>query len=392
MSRTTAYELLNVHRAFGNVSAAADTLPRKVLYLLGSSSTPEVVRAEVIERAEAGEHFTHVQVKELIDKAIAEARENGVAGHAVIAAQAAKDEAAKYEKKLAAATEKYNAEVERLRTDLASALSPDELQGAIDEALTPLQDKIKRLEAERDKRKREAPTRKDEFGLRAQAITGGAARFRRQPDHHAAANDRNGEVCFRSHQPSDERRPGRRCCECPQRFGVARSISRSCKMSARNPLAIIKGTIYGALNRAYYLRELRDTGEIVEYIDKEIAEVISPSLLVEARRAWIRDLITSRFEQTECLTEQVDLFRDLDFQFAFRKKRKAYQRVLGDVNLEEGIALERRKIVNLEAAQREKARFDRHWAVIRPLLEANPDWLWRDAVAFLERSGGLPEL
>jgi hypothetical protein len=95
-----------------------------------------------------------------------------VADQAAIAAQAAKDEAAKYEKKLADASEKYNAEVERLRTDLASALSPAELQSAIDEALTPLQDKIKRLEAERDKRKREAPTRKDEFGLRAQTITG----------------------------------------------------------------------------------------------------------------------------------------------------------------------------------------------------------------------------
>jgi hypothetical protein len=163
-------------------------------------------------------------------------------------------------------------------------------------------------------------------------------------------------------------------------------------MSARNPLAIIKGTVYGALNRAYYIRKMRDTGEIVEFIDKEIAEVISPSLLVEARKAWIRDLITSRFEQTECLTEQVDLFRDLDFQFAFRKRRKTYQRALGDVSLEEGIALERRKIVNLEAAQKEKDRFDRHWAVIRPLLEANPGWLWRDAVGFLEQSGGLPEL
>ena len=163
-------------------------------------------------------------------------------------------------------------------------------------------------------------------------------------------------------------------------------------MSARNPLAIIKGTVYGALNRAYYLHKMRDTGDIVEYIDTEIAEAISPSLLAEARKAWIRDLITSRFEQTECLTEQVDLFRDLDFQFAFRKKRETYQRTLGDLNLEEGIALERRKIANLEAAQREKARFDRHWAVIRPLLEANPGWLWRDAVAFLARSGGLPEL
>jgi hypothetical protein len=174
MSQATVYKLLDVHKRFGGESFhIVETLPRSVLYLLAPESTPEAVRTEVIQRAEAGEHFTHAQVKELIEKAVAEARENGVADQAAIAAQAGKDEAAKYEKKLADASEKYNAEVERLRTDLASALSPEELQSAIDEALAPLQDKIKRLEAERDKRKREAPTRKDEFGLRAQAITGG---------------------------------------------------------------------------------------------------------------------------------------------------------------------------------------------------------------------------
>jgi hypothetical protein len=173
MSQRTAYNLLEVHKRFGGESLQnLQNLPRSVLYLLAPESTPEAVRAEVIERAEAGEHFTRVQVKELIDKAVAEVRENGAADPAAVAAQAAKDEAARYEKKLAAATEKYDAEVARLRTDLAGALSPDELQSAIDEALAPLQDKIKRLEAERDKRKREAPTRKDEFGLRAQTITG----------------------------------------------------------------------------------------------------------------------------------------------------------------------------------------------------------------------------
>jgi aryl-alcohol dehydrogenase-like predicted oxidoreductase len=172
MSRRTAYKLLDVHGRFGSESVhIVHTLPRSVLYLLAPESTPEAIRAEVIQRAEAGEHFTRAQVKELIDKAAAEAWENGAADQAAIA-QAAKDEADKYEKKLAAATEKYNAEVGRLRTELASALSPEELQRAIDEALAPLQDKIKRLEAERDKRKREAPTRRDEFGLRAQAITG----------------------------------------------------------------------------------------------------------------------------------------------------------------------------------------------------------------------------
>jgi hypothetical protein len=177
MSRSTAYNLLSVHKTLGEkVSNALDTLPRRVLYLMAPESVPEEVRAEIIQRAEAGEHFTHAQVKELIGKAAAEARGEQQAATKAdreqLRQQAERDEAAKYEKKLAAATEKYDAEVERLRTDLASALSPEELQSAIDEALAPLQDKIKRLEAERDKRKREAPTRKDEFGLRAQAITG----------------------------------------------------------------------------------------------------------------------------------------------------------------------------------------------------------------------------
>jgi len=177
MSRRTVYNLLDVHKQFGSESVQnLHTLPRSVLYLLAPESTPAAVRTDVIQRVEAGEHFTHAQVKEMVDKAVAEARgEQQTATEAdreQLRQQAERDEAARYEKRLAAATEKYNAEVERLRTDLASALSPEELQSAIDEALAPLQNKIKRLEAERDKRKREAPTRKDEFGLRAQAITG----------------------------------------------------------------------------------------------------------------------------------------------------------------------------------------------------------------------------
>jgi hypothetical protein len=35
------------------------------LYLLAAPSTPEPARTEVIERAEAGEHFTHAQIKDL---------------------------------------------------------------------------------------------------------------------------------------------------------------------------------------------------------------------------------------------------------------------------------------------------------------------------------------
>jgi hypothetical protein len=42
------------------------------LYLIAPDSVPEAARTEVIERAEAGEKLTHAQVKEIVDKAVAE--------------------------------------------------------------------------------------------------------------------------------------------------------------------------------------------------------------------------------------------------------------------------------------------------------------------------------
>jgi hypothetical protein len=65
---------MRVHEVFGsNPHHVADLmLPTKGLYLLAAPSTPEPARTEVIQRAEAGEHFTHAQVKEIVDKAVAE--------------------------------------------------------------------------------------------------------------------------------------------------------------------------------------------------------------------------------------------------------------------------------------------------------------------------------
>jgi hypothetical protein len=111
------------------------------------------------------------------------------------------------------------------------------------------------------------------------------------------------------------------------------------------------------------------------------------------RKQWIRDLITSRLEQTDFFTEQLDLFRDLDYQFAFRKKGgKVEQRTLGDLNLAEILVLEQRKAANYTAAGRELMRFRTAVSYVRPLLEAHSDWCWRDAVAYLESHGGLPLL
>jgi len=67
MSRRTAYNLLDVHKRFGHQSVQIlHTLPRSVLYLIAPDSVPEAARTEVIERAQAGENLSHVQVKEIV--------------------------------------------------------------------------------------------------------------------------------------------------------------------------------------------------------------------------------------------------------------------------------------------------------------------------------------
>ena len=71
MSRRTAYRLLDVHKQFGDYESVPNwhTLPRSVLYLLATPSTPDEVREEAIERAEAGERLTLAEVKEKIEAA-----------------------------------------------------------------------------------------------------------------------------------------------------------------------------------------------------------------------------------------------------------------------------------------------------------------------------------
>jgi len=67
MSRRTAYNLLDVHKRFGDQSVQIlHSLPRSVLYLIAPDSVAEAARTEVIERAQAGERLSHAQVKEII--------------------------------------------------------------------------------------------------------------------------------------------------------------------------------------------------------------------------------------------------------------------------------------------------------------------------------------
>ena len=68
-SESTAYKLLDVHARFDGAKSfhIVETLPRSVLYLLAAPSTPEPARAEVLERAEAGERLKHAEVREIIN-------------------------------------------------------------------------------------------------------------------------------------------------------------------------------------------------------------------------------------------------------------------------------------------------------------------------------------
>lgn len=147
----TAQRYINVYSAFGsNPSGLTDLeLPMESLYLLTAPSTPEEAREAVIERASNGEALSLKEVQGMIDAA-------------------KQKQAADYERRLKALTEKYQREADQLRADIGDALSPDDIQSAINDALAPLQRKIKRLEEERDKR----ATRKrpDPHGLPATSI------------------------------------------------------------------------------------------------------------------------------------------------------------------------------------------------------------------------------
>lgn len=65
-SRRTAYNLINVHEAFGRANFAQLTIDVSALYLLAAPSTPEPVRQSVIERAQNGERISHAAAKEAI--------------------------------------------------------------------------------------------------------------------------------------------------------------------------------------------------------------------------------------------------------------------------------------------------------------------------------------
>jgi hypothetical protein len=151
-SDNTALNYIRVYELSKSSTVADLNIPMRGLYLLAAPSTPEAARTAVVDKAADGERVSLDEVKRIVR-------------------EAKREEAYRYDAQLAAAKGQFNREVAKLQLDLADALSSEQMQQAIDEALAPLQAKIKRLEDERAKQAK-ARTFKDEYGLRAQAIKG----------------------------------------------------------------------------------------------------------------------------------------------------------------------------------------------------------------------------
>jgi hypothetical protein len=125
MSQRTAYNLLDVHKQFGDQSLQLlQTLPRKILYLIARESTPEEARREVIERAENGEHFTEAQVKEIVDEAVRKA----------------------VEERLKSAREEADRREEKVRAEYDGLATPEAIQAQVDNATAPLRKTIEAYE------------------------------------------------------------------------------------------------------------------------------------------------------------------------------------------------------------------------------------------------------
>ena len=125
MSQRTAYNLLDVHKQFGDQSLQLlQTLPRKILYLIARESTPEEARREVIERAENGEHFTEAQVKEIVDEAVQKA----------------------IEEQLKSAREEADRREEKVRAEYAGLATTEAIQAQVDNSTAPLRKTIEAYE------------------------------------------------------------------------------------------------------------------------------------------------------------------------------------------------------------------------------------------------------
>jgi hypothetical protein len=162
-------------------------------------------------------------------------------------------------------------------------------------------------------------------------------------------------------------------------------------MSARNPLHILKSQIDRSANKAYHVKNLRGSDAINNAVLDDIEVLLDPSFIRELKLFGIGTMVGNRFEELVSVHEQLDFFRDLDFQITFGRGQQTYNRTLGDLDYRHAMLARQRKVANLERANTGLARFDRAFGYVGPLLKDNPDWVWRDAVRHLEENGGIPD-
>lgn len=142
-SRRTAYRFIGVYERFGTESVQKlHTFSSETLCLLAEPSTPEDVRAEVIEKADAGERLTLADVRRAVD----EARLQQVGQHQAEVAR------------LRAEADQREAAV-RAEFEGGFFVKPEELQAKIDEVVLPLKKRAERLQDQIDGMKRNEQAR-----------------------------------------------------------------------------------------------------------------------------------------------------------------------------------------------------------------------------------------
>lgn len=130
-SEWTARRFIDVHELVEGKSGNLHdlNLPVSGLYLLARPSTPAAVTDAVLERAAAGETFTHAQVQKEIAKAKAEVDRY-------------------HEDRIGEIRKQAKEQAEKLKQELDKALSHAAIENAVNEALKPFQKKIELYEAQ----------------------------------------------------------------------------------------------------------------------------------------------------------------------------------------------------------------------------------------------------
>lgn len=171
----------------------------------------------------------------------------------------------------------------------------------------------------------------------------------------------------------------------------------------RSPKATLWAAVKAHLKQAINIKKLDDADEIAEWSLKQLirADYFPQGNVNDhiVRIAWIKDVMKARGigkpspEAEADGTRQLSLFNDLDVAYPVVDTEAGYTRMvmLGDFSSKEIALISEQKDVNIEAALAERVRWRKAVSVIKPLLDANPGWRWRDAVEYLRGRGALPE-